>query len=144
MHESAPFQDFHGRMIVEKKHANFHRNQRLIVGALACKASRTDVTLSEHHSSSISPSSQLFRDAWNFHIDSIDCGEECIIFDDSADLETSRADVSKHGEPISVVLRPQDKPGTLRASLFAQLLEEHDMGTLLRPPGLKMSSPKLQ
>ena len=83
----------------------------------------------------------MFRDAWNFQFDWIDCDEECIVFEDLAHLETNRADFSKHGERSEVL---SVKQGTLRASLFAQLLEEHDMGTFLRPPGAKISFPKLQ
>ena len=108
--------------------------KRLIVREIPCKASSIDMTLNKH----VSPSISLFRDAWNFHIE---CDEECIVFENLAHLETNRADFSKHGERSEGLSVQQ---GTLRASLFAQLLEEHDMGTLLRPPGVRMSSPKLQ
>ena len=137
VYERPYFEHHHGRMMLKNIPVENCLKKRLIVREIPCKASSIDMTLNKHVSPSISHS-QLFRDAWNFHID---CDEECIIFEDLAHLETNRADFSKHGERSEGLSVQQ---GTLRASLFAQLLEEHDMGTLLRPPGAKISFPKLQ
>ena len=118
VYERPYFEHHHGRMMLKNIPVENCLKKRLIVREIPCKASSIDMTLNKHVSPSISHS-QIFRDAWNFQFDCIDCAEECIIFEDLAHLETNRADFSKHGERSEGLSIQQ---GTLRASLFDHCL----------------------
>ena len=78
VYERAYFEHHHGLKILKNSHVQNGSKKRLMVGEIPCKASSIDMTVSKHVSPSISHSSQLFRDAWNW----IDCDEECIVFKD--------------------------------------------------------------